>query len=121
MASSLDQTEPLANSLQHVTLCLSWPTQYLPLAIGQLNTSIQVNNMAMLHLIYNSHTYLHYIYITIHSFLHTSSTLVGRPDSPDSSCREQVKYINRIWNKWHNLQWNLHEIIKIFKANLERK
>ncbi len=60
-----------------------------PLSIGQLNTSIQVNNMAMLHLIYNSHTYLHHIHITIHSLLHTSSTLLGRPAGPDPFCQEQ--------------------------------
>ncbi len=46
-----------------------------PLTTRRLNTSTQVNNMAMLHLIYNRHTYIHHISITIHSFLHTSSTL----------------------------------------------
>jgi hypothetical protein len=61
-----------------------------PLPIGQLYTSIQVNNMAMLHLIHNSHTYLHRIHITIHSPLHTSSTLLGRPAGPHPSCREQA-------------------------------
>ncbi len=42
-----------------------------PLTTWQLNTSIQVNNMAILRLIYNNHTYVHHINITIHSLLHT--------------------------------------------------
>ncbi len=52
--------------------------------------SVQVNNMALLHLIYNSHTFLHHICATNHFLLHTSSTLLARPDGPDPSCREQV-------------------------------
>ncbi len=62
-----------------------------PLPTGQLNTSTQLNNMARLHLIYNGHTYLrvHHINVTIHSLLHTSSTLLGRPAGPDPFCREQ--------------------------------
>ncbi len=64
-----------------------------PLPIGQLNASIQVNNMATLHLIYNSHTYLHYIQINIHSLLHTSSTLLGRLAGPNPSCREHIEFL----------------------------
>ncbi len=80
-----------------------------PLPIGQLNTSIQVNNMAILHLRSNSHTYLHHIHITMYSLLHTSSTLLGRPAGPDSSCWEQDQlatnlylylYIDRVVKSW---------------------
>jgi hypothetical protein len=53
----------------------------------------QVNNMAMLHLIYSSHTYLHYIHTTIYSLLHTSSTLLVRPAGRDPSWQEQVEFI----------------------------
>ncbi len=56
-----------------------------PLTTGQLNTSTQVNNMTMLHLIYNWHTYEHHINITIQLFLHTSSTLLSRPADPEPS------------------------------------
>jgi hypothetical protein len=54
----------------------------------QLNTSIQVNNMAMRHFIYNSQTYLHHVLTIVHSLLHTSSTLLGRPAGPDPSCQD---------------------------------
>ncbi len=60
-----------------------------PLTTGQLNTSTQVRNMAMLHLIYNGHTYLHHINITFHSLLHTSSTLLGKLADPDLFCQKQ--------------------------------
>ncbi len=53
-----------------------------PLTTGRLNTSTHVNKMAMLHLIYNRHTYVHHINITIQLFLYTSSTLLGRPAGP---------------------------------------
>ncbi len=96
-----DRTSCQLSSTCIILVCLGPPSILLfvpplhvshmhpPLPIGQLNTSIQVNNMAMLHLIYNSQTYLHHIHITIHSLLHTSSTLLGRPDGPDPSCQEQ--------------------------------
>jgi hypothetical protein len=35
------------------------------LTTRQLNTSTQVNNLTMLHLIYNGHTYIHHINVTI--------------------------------------------------------
>ncbi len=61
-----------------------------PLPIGQLNTSTQVNNMAMLHLIYNSFyistTYAHYYSFSSSYFFYTSeqagwprSLLLGTP------------------------------------------
>jgi hypothetical protein len=79
-------------------ILLSVPTiqvshMHPPLTPGRLNTSTQVNNLAMLHLIYNSHTYVHHIIITIQLFLHTSSIPLSRPDGPDPSCREQVLYV----------------------------
>jgi hypothetical protein len=43
----------------------------------------------MLHLIYNGHTYVHHINITILFLLHTSSTLLGRPVGPSNSRQEQ--------------------------------
>ncbi len=72
MASSLGQTESLASSSSCIFLvCLGPPSILLfvpmihvshmhpPLPTGQLNTSTQVNNMAMLHLIYNvTHIYI---------------------------------------------------------------
>ncbi len=62
-----------------------------PLPTGQLGTSTQVNNMAMLHHIYTvTHIYVHHIFIIIHSFLHTSSTPLGRPAVPDPSCSEKL-------------------------------
>ncbi len=68
-----------------------------PLTTRQLNTNIQVNNMAMLHLIYNGHTYVHHIIITIQHFLHTSSALSGRPAGLDPSCQEQYQYTLYCW------------------------
>jgi hypothetical protein len=68
---------------------LSWPTQYLAvysndssftlnpsLLAGQFNNNVQVNNTSMPHHMY-TYLYLHNIYITIHSLLHTSSILLG--------------------------------------------
>jgi hypothetical protein len=89
----------LLPALFHMYLpCLSRPTQYLavcskdsfshvhpPLTTGRLNTSTQVNNMAMLHLIYHRHIYVHHIIITVRLFLHTSSIVLGRLASPDPS------------------------------------
>jgi hypothetical protein len=95
-----DRTSCQLSSTCIILVCLGPPSILLfvqplhvshmhpPLPIGQLNTSVQVNNMALLHLIYNSQTYLHHIHITIHSLLHTS-TLLGRPAGLDPSCREQ--------------------------------
>ncbi len=94
----------LLKALFHMyLLCLSWPTSILvffptihvshmhpPLTTRQLNTSTQVNNMAVLHLIYNGITYLHHININTQSLLHTSFTRLGRPAGPDPSCREQL-------------------------------
>ncbi len=95
--------------------CLFWPTQYLavcpngscftlnpPLPAGQLNTSVQVNNMATLHHIYaHNHTYLHHTYITIHFLLHTSSTPLGRPAGPDSSCLSQcISVVFLSWRRY---------------------
>ncbi len=73
---------------------------YPPLTTRQLNTGTQVNNMGMLHLTYNRHAYLHHIIFTIQFFLHTSSTLLGRPAGPDPSCQEQYeckKLLTCIW------------------------
>jgi hypothetical protein len=62
-----------------------------PLPAGQLNTNVQVNNMATLHHIYTkSYISLHHIHITIHSSLHTSSTLLGRLAGSDPSRLLQV-------------------------------
>jgi hypothetical protein len=60
-----------------------------PLTTGLPNISTQVNNMALLHLIYSGHTYVHHIDITIQLFLHTSSIFLGRPAGHDPSCGEQ--------------------------------
>ncbi len=59
-----------------------WTTRWL-------NTDTQVNNVGMLHLTYNRHTYIHHIIITIQLFPHTPYILLGRPAGPDPSCREQ--------------------------------
>ncbi len=56
------------------------------LSLCGAHCSIQVNNMAVLHLIYNSNAYPHHRNITIHSLLRTSSTLLGRPAGPNPSC-----------------------------------
>ncbi len=75
------------------------------LKTGWLNTSTQVNNMAMLHLIYNGHTYVHHIIITIQLFLHTSSILLGRPAGPNSSRREHLSWIkicSKRFKKFHH-------------------
>jgi hypothetical protein len=40
-----------------------------PLTTRWLNTNTQVNNIAMLHIMYKGHTYLHHIIITIQLFL----------------------------------------------------
>ncbi len=53
-----------------------------PLPTGQLNTSTQVNNTSMLHLIYNGHTYVHHINITVLFVLYTSSALLDRLLAP---------------------------------------
>ncbi len=90
----------LLPALFHMYLpCLSRPTQYLAVCskdscftrTPSLDnwTSTQVNNMAMLHLIYHGHIYVHHIIITIQLFLHTSSILLGRLAGPDPSRREQ--------------------------------
>jgi hypothetical protein len=94
-------------SCQHSSTCIFLvflvPTIHVshvhpPLTTRQLNTNIQVNNMAMLHLINNRHTYVHHIIITIQYFLHTSSTLSGRPAGLDPSCREQYQYTLYCWS-----------------------
>jgi hypothetical protein len=80
----------------YLLVCLGPPSMWLfvptisvshvppPLPTGRLNTSTQVNNMTMLHLMHNSHTYIYtshkYNYLLL---FHTSSTLLGRPAGPD--------------------------------------
>jgi hypothetical protein len=84
-------------------LCLSCPPSILlfvptihvshmhpPLTSRQFKTNTQVNNIAILHLIYNRHTYVHHIIITIKLFLHTSSILLGRQAGPNPSRQEQL-------------------------------
>jgi hypothetical protein len=81
-ASPSHQNEPRANPSPKYTVlvCLGPPSILLfvppfhvshvqpPLPIGQLNTSIQVNNMAMLHLIYST-TVIHICITFISLFL----------------------------------------------------
>jgi hypothetical protein len=72
------------------SILLSVPTALVsrsPFPVSwQLNTNVQVNNMAAPNHIYTqAHTYLYHIYITIHAPLHTSSTPLGRPAGSDSS------------------------------------
>jgi hypothetical protein len=97
-----DWTSCQLSSLCIILVCLGPPSilLFVPLAhvshvhpslpTQQLKTCVQVNNMALLHLMYNSHTYLHHIRAANHFLLHTSSTLLARPAGPDPSCREQV-------------------------------
>ncbi len=96
----------LLDLFPQVYSCLLWATQYLAicskkngsyfalnpfLAYWRLNTSVQVNNMSVLHHIHTgTHMYLHHINTTIYSLLHTSSTPSGRPAAPDPSRRAQV-------------------------------
>ncbi len=97
MASIQDWTETLVATFMSSLLVyfgppsilLSVPTDHVSCspfpASWQLNTNVQVNNMAALHHIYTgTHIYLHHIYITIHALLHTTSTPLGRPAGSDS-------------------------------------
>ncbi len=103
LASSLGQTEPLANPLPYCVflVCLGPPSSltfvttihishvHPPLTMRRLNPAIQVNNTGVLHLMYTGHMYtVHHIIITIQRLLYTSSTLLGRPAGPDHSCWE---------------------------------
>ncbi len=63
---------------------------YPPLPEAQLNTSAHGYATSYIH----HHTYLHHTYITIHSFLHTSSTPLGSLAGPDPSCLAHVYCVN---------------------------
>jgi hypothetical protein len=93
--SSWEPTEPLAGSLLHVSLLFVFahPVSCCLSHLFMFHTCTlpcQSDSYATSHIQQSYCTYLPHIHITIHSLLHTFSTLLGRPAGPNPSCQEQL-------------------------------